>query len=104
MPDAWETAHGLDPDTDDHNAVLVSGYPAIEQYLNELADSLTPCAEPTDPGTDGGLGTDGGNNAGGGSPGGCCDARGRGRSSAPSTWLALGLVGLAVIGGRRRRR
>lgn len=40
MPDAWETAHGLNPSMADHNAVTQSGYTAIEEYLNELADVL----------------------------------------------------------------
>jgi len=43
MPDEWETAHGLDPSNpSDGNAVLESGYPAVEQYLNELAEALLP--------------------------------------------------------------
>jgi hypothetical protein len=40
MPDAWETTHGLDPDTDDSAEVVASGYTAVEEYLNELADDL----------------------------------------------------------------
>jgi pectate lyase len=40
MPDAWETTHGLDPETDDSAVVVASGYTAIEEYLNELADDL----------------------------------------------------------------
>lgn len=44
MPDAWETTHGLDPATDDHNnknlsktETGVEGYTNLEVYLNELA-------------------------------------------------------------------
>jgi hypothetical protein len=43
MPDTWETSHGLNKnDGSDHNTVMPSGYTAIEVYINELADSLTP--------------------------------------------------------------
>lgn len=61
MPDAWESAHGLDPGVQDHNGTQLSvaltglsGYTNLECYLNELADALvsggggggggTPCA------------------------------------------------------------
>jgi hypothetical protein len=40
MPDAWETAHGLDPsDPEDRNNTNLSkvGYTNLEMYLNELA-------------------------------------------------------------------
>lgn len=38
MPDAWEKAHGLDPnDPEDRNKTAPSGYTWIEEYLNELA-------------------------------------------------------------------
>ncbi|MDB4932957.1 MAG: hypothetical protein JWM10_5441 [Myxococcaceae bacterium] len=44
MPDAWETAHGLNPNAQDHNGTNVSvsmtgvaGYTNLECYLNELA-------------------------------------------------------------------
>jgi pectate lyase len=41
MADAWESAHGLNPaDGRDHRTELASGYTAIEQYVNELADEL----------------------------------------------------------------
>ncbi len=40
MADAWESAHGLSPYVDDHNTVMPSGYTAIEDYINELADLL----------------------------------------------------------------
>jgi hypothetical protein len=44
MPDAWETAHGLDPNdpsdgTGDYNG---DGYTNVEKYLNEAADLLCP--------------------------------------------------------------
>ncbi len=38
MPDAWEKAHGLDPDNaEDRNGIAPSEYTWIEEYLNELA-------------------------------------------------------------------
>lgn len=41
MADAWELANGLDPtDGSDHSTVLPSGYTAIEDYVNGLADQL----------------------------------------------------------------
>lgn len=45
MPNAWETANGLNPNSAaDTHTVLSSGYPAIETYLNELARMLLPGA------------------------------------------------------------
>jgi hypothetical protein len=44
IPDAWETANGLNPN-DAADAILYwgcSGYTNLEVYLNQLADSLTP--------------------------------------------------------------
>lgn len=45
MPDAWETAHGLDPAVQDHNGVQLSravlgvdGYTNLEVYLAELSN------------------------------------------------------------------
>jgi hypothetical protein len=47
MPDDWETAHGLNPNADDHNGTALSmqmtgvnGYTNLECYLNELADKV----------------------------------------------------------------
>ena len=40
MPDDWETTHGLDPSTPDADAVLPSGYTAIEGFVNERADAI----------------------------------------------------------------
>jgi pectate lyase len=41
MADAWETTHGLDPaDGSDHATVRPSGYTAIEEYINGVADGL----------------------------------------------------------------
>jgi hypothetical protein len=38
MPDAWETAHGLDPTTANGNLkTLDAGYTNVEMYLNEVA-------------------------------------------------------------------
>jgi hypothetical protein len=43
MPDNWEIAHGRNPqDGTDHNIPMPSGYTAIEEYINELADDLVP--------------------------------------------------------------
>jgi hypothetical protein len=36
MPDAWETAHGLNPAEVDNNRVNADGYTALEVYLNSL--------------------------------------------------------------------
>ena len=45
MPDAWELDNGLDPvDGSDHSTVMASGYTAIEDYINELADLLVSSA------------------------------------------------------------
>jgi pectate lyase len=41
MPDAWESAHALDPfNAADQNVILNSGYAAIEEYLNQRAATL----------------------------------------------------------------
>ncbi len=41
MADAWEKSQGLDPaNGDDHSTVMPSGYTAIEEYINGLADNL----------------------------------------------------------------
>lgn len=38
MPNAWETARGLNPANGaDHSTVMPSGYTAIEEYINEMA-------------------------------------------------------------------
>jgi pectate lyase len=38
MPDAWEQAHGLDPNNGSEGAAIASnGYTNIEKYLNQLA-------------------------------------------------------------------
>lgn len=43
MPDSWETTHGLNAaDGTDHRTVMPSGYTAIEEYINELADTIVP--------------------------------------------------------------
>ncbi len=46
MPNAWETAHGLDPNVQDHNGTVLSdlGYTNLEVYLNELSDRLVRVA------------------------------------------------------------
>lgn len=40
MPDSWESSHGLNPLSQDHNGTSLSneGYSNLEVYLNELAD------------------------------------------------------------------
>ncbi len=41
MPDAWEKANMLNPaDSSDHTTVMQSGYTAIEEYCNQLAEEL----------------------------------------------------------------
>lgn len=41
MDDAWETANGLNPaDADDRNLVTLSGYTALEVYLNSLVGEV----------------------------------------------------------------
>jgi hypothetical protein len=43
MPDAWETAHGLNPgDWRDGAAIAKNGYTNLENYLNELAGDPVP--------------------------------------------------------------
>jgi len=43
MPDAWENAHGLDPnDAADGPAFATNGYTNVENYLNELAGDPVP--------------------------------------------------------------
>lgn len=46
MADAWEAEHGLDPaNGDDHATAMPSGYTAIEEYLQGLADAVA-CGAP----------------------------------------------------------
>lgn len=41
MADEWEEANGLDSnDSRDHNTVMPSGYTAVEEYINAVAESL----------------------------------------------------------------
>lgn len=43
MPDAWEKAHGLDPENaSDGAAIAANGYTNVENYLNELAGDPIP--------------------------------------------------------------
>ena len=43
MPDAWESARGLDPEVADHNGDDdADGYTNVEEYLHERAAALTP--------------------------------------------------------------
>jgi pectate lyase len=41
LPDTWERRHGLDPgDSTDCGAIIQSGYTALEEYANRLAEAL----------------------------------------------------------------
>jgi hypothetical protein len=41
MPDAWESAHGLNPaDATDRNAAAPGGYTRLEEYLNSLVGEV----------------------------------------------------------------
>jgi pectate lyase len=70
MPDAWESSHGLNPANDDSSTVRPSGYTAIEEYINELADQMSGGAPPgsNNPQTGDG-GSAGGGPIGSGEPG-----------------------------------
>lgn len=47
IPDTWETAHGLNPQSaSDYSTLMPSGYAAIEEYINELADLLVSNGDP----------------------------------------------------------
>jgi pectate lyase len=76
MPDAWETMNGLNPNMDDSATTRPSGYTAIEDYINGVADALSggPAPGGVDMGVsfDGGTPPilDGGSDAGGGDGGG----------------------------------
>lgn len=55
MADAWERAQGLNPaDPRDAQQILGSGYPAIEVYINGLADLLVGAPRPPPPPPDAG--------------------------------------------------
>ncbi len=81
IPDTWEASHGLSgTDPSDNKRVMASGYTAVEDYINEVADALAGGAPPgpgpggadggTGPGPDGLPGADGGPaGPGGGVPG-----------------------------------
>lgn len=40
IADEWEERHGLDSEKNDSAKEMPSGYPAIEEYVNEIADGL----------------------------------------------------------------
>lgn len=40
MPDDWESNNGLDPDVADNNDIMPSGYTAIEEFINYMADHI----------------------------------------------------------------
>lgn len=46
MPNIWEAHHGLDPSKDDSARTMPSGYTAVEEYLNRLAEDLLSGAGP----------------------------------------------------------
>lgn len=46
LPDDWEASHGLDAkNAADHSKIMPSGYPAIEECANEVADRLIRAAQ-----------------------------------------------------------
>ena len=51
MPDTWETAHGLNPNSasDGNGDYTGDGYTNVEKYLNSLADDACPSGVPTTP-------------------------------------------------------
>jgi len=52
IPDAWETAHGLNPSSaSDGSGDSGDGYTNVEKYLNELADLACPGGTTTPPAT-----------------------------------------------------
>lgn len=59
IPDTWETAHGLNPNSasDGNGDYTGDGYTNIEKYLNELADNACPSGSPTAPPETGDAGT-----------------------------------------------
>jgi pectate lyase len=103
MPDAWELGHGLDPSLGtDHRTVTATGYTAIEDYINGLAEALVggggPCTDDCPPPLDAGLPSDGGTGQVG-DGGGCgCQAGGDGVTG-DAAWLLI-LLGLVAL--RRR--
>ena len=47
MADEWELKNGLNPKAaDDHRKVMASGYTAIEEYVNQLSDTLVGASPP----------------------------------------------------------
>ncbi len=115
MPDAWESANGLDPSDGTDHDTAIGPYDAIEVYLHERAAALDPCnAGGTGTGTGSATGTGTGTGStsgtatgtgsttgtatGAASDSGPDDPKGCGCSSAPATPWLLGLLGL-----RRRR-
>ena len=40
IPDAWEISNGLNPSIIDNDTIMTSGYTAIEDYINQLADAI----------------------------------------------------------------
>lgn len=98
MADDWEAARGLDPDNGtDHTTVMESGYTAVEEYVNELADDLVAGAGgPVTSG--GGTGDDGARDRTG-----VATARDRlpaasdSGASPAAMWLAVAALMVAVV-------
>ena len=82
MPDAWESSHGTNPGANDSISVRPSGYTAIEEYINALADEVAGGAPP---GASSGSSGDGGAGAGGALPDGGSAGGTNAGSSAPGT-------------------
>jgi hypothetical protein len=91
MADDWETANGLDPsDGNDHTTLRPSGYTAIEDYVNGLADALLGPCEPSC----------GGRECGGDGCGGSCGTCGGGEICAPAGMCVPGAGDGGVVPGR----
>jgi hypothetical protein len=99
MADAWEATHGLDPgDGADHATVRPSGYTAIEEYVNELADACGGLP-PVDGGATGGRGGTGGAGGAGGASGGAGARGGAGGAGGSGASGGAGGPGGASGGG-----
>jgi pectate lyase len=112
IDDGWETEHGLDPaDGTDHATAMPSGYTAIEEFLDDLSDSITgmePTVPPIDgsvPGLDAGPRRDaGGTRADGGMAAVEDDGCGCRTTSAGGALVAFGAALCLVLARGRRKR
>lgn len=100
MADAWEADNGLDPaDGDDHATVMDSGYTAIEEYVNELADELVSAAPAAEPAA-GGEAAEGTDDDGGvGDAAGSAEDQAAGEqvTSAPGRTMAAVALALSIV-------